>query len=326
MCFAAMRCGKSGLLLAALFFLLLCAPAVWADMSSLADVSHGAVKTSAARHTDKDTDSEYQFWTTGTVISDQDFSREDAGAMGGIGLTRFFQNGMSFGGGVFSGSRALDTEYGGSQDIKNLNMAFFLGYAPAAYGLRLESGMAWSQLDMDLSRGYHNGTVAVQSSGETTGDIIGFYVQAGWVLPVAQNVVVEPFARYDGQYLKIDGYTESDGPSPRTVGSVSESVDVSSLGVEAQFMHSPGTSFRLWASWSHRFQSATPAMSGQLLGFSAFNQAEDDIDHDWMNVGVGASWRPWERVETFTRLNCALDNQAYAAPDLSLTAGLRWDL
>ncbi|WP_419787378.1 autotransporter outer membrane beta-barrel domain-containing protein [Pseudodesulfovibrio sp.] len=72
-------------------------------------------------------------------------------------------------------------------------------------------GASWHFFDLDLKRGYQTGSDSAQSQGSTDAQALSLFGRVGWAFPVAENITVEPFAQYNWQQLRIDGYTESDG-------------------------------------------------------------------------------------------------------------------
>lgn len=298
-----------------------------ATTSAMMDASHGAViNTTSGLASGDEMTGRTQVWVVGTLISDSSFSGDDFGGQGGVGLTRYLANGLSVGGGVFSGRRSLDTSYGGNQKTTLLGPGVFVGYAPEAYGLRIEGGGTWYYLDMDLDRGYQNGAGSAQSDGTTQGQSFGLYGRVGWAFPVAERIALQPYVQYDWQHLKIDGYSESGGPFPASFDSRTESSNRTRLGLEAQYAYSESLDFWTWAAWDHRFESKGASMSGSLTGLFAFNYGGGPVDQDWGDAGVGAKWRPYEGFEAFSRLGIGIDSQDNAEPDLALTIGLGWDI
>jgi len=297
------------------------------NLSAMMDVSHGAIlNTATGLSSGDEMNGRTQVWAVGTLISDSSFSGEDFGGEGGIGITRYLANGLSFGGGLFSGRRSLDTSFGGNQKTTLLGPGAFVAYAPEATGIRLEGGGTWHYIDMDLKRGYANGAASVQSSGSTQAHAIGLYGRIGWAFPVAESFALQPFAQYNFQRVKIDGYTESGGPFPASYDSCVDTNNRARLGLEGQYAYNKDVDLWAWAAWDHSFESRGAAMSGQLTGLYAFNYGGGTVDQNWGDAGVGAKWRPSEGFETFTRLGFGIDSQDNAEPDLALSIGFGWDI
>ncbi len=297
------------------------------NVTAMMDASHGAIlNTTSGLSSGDEMTGRTQFWVVGSLISDRSFSGEDLGGEGGIGLTRYLANGLSVGGGVFSGKRSLDTSYGGNQRTTLIGPGVFVAYAPDTHGLRVETGGSWSYLDLNLKRGYQNGASSAQSSGTTHGQALGLYGRIGWVFPVVDRFSLQPFAQYNWQRVEINGYTESGGPFPATYDKREESINRTRLGLQSQYAYNQAWDFWAWAAWDHRFESTGSSMSGSLVGLQAFNYGGGPVDQNWGDAGVGAKWRPYEGFETFSRLGFGLDSQYNAEPDLALTVGLGWDL
>nr|WP_321513848.1 autotransporter outer membrane beta-barrel domain-containing protein [uncultured Pseudodesulfovibrio sp.] len=262
----------------------------------------------------------------GTLISDSSLSGSDVGGEGGIGVTHYLANGLSVGGGLFSGQRSLNTPHGGNQKTALIGPGVFLAYAPEVDGLRIETGGTWHYIDMDLKRGYANGAGSAQSSGSSHAYALGLYGRVGWVFPMADRFALQPFAQYNWQRVKIDGYTESGGPFPASFDSRTDINNRARVGLEAQYACNQDLDLWAWAAWDHSFESRGASMSGQLTSLYAFNYGGGAIDQNWGDTGVGVKWRPYEGFETFSRLGFGIDSQYNAEPDLALTFGLGWDI
>jgi len=201
-----------------------------------------------------------------------------------------------------------------------------VAYAPEAAGLRLEGGGTWHYIDMDLKRGYANGAGSSQSSGTTHAQAFGLYGRIGWAVPIANRFALQPFAQYNWQRVKIDGYTETGGPFPASYDTRTDTSNKVRLGLEGQYAYNESLNFWTWAAWDHRLESKGSSMSGSLTGLYAFNYGGGTIDQNWGDAGVGAKWRPYEGFETFSRLGFGIDSQDNTEPDLALTVGLGWDI
>jgi len=297
------------------------------NITAMMDASHGAIlNTASGLASGEEMTGRTQLWVVGSLLGDSSFSGDDFGGEGGVGLTHYLANGVSVGGGVFTGARSLDTSHGGNQKVSLVGPGVFVAYVPEATGLRIEGGGTYHYIDMDLKRGYQNGAGSAQSHGNTCGHAFGFYGRIGWAFPVADHVALQPFVQYNWQAVEIDGYTESDGPFPASFNNRNDRVNRTRLGVEAQYAYSAALDLWAWAAWDHRFENKGSSMSGQLTGLYAFNYGGGAIDQDWGDAGVGATWRPYEGFETFSRLGFGIDSQDNAEPDLALTIGLGWDL
>ncbi|MFW5489107.1 MAG: autotransporter outer membrane beta-barrel domain-containing protein [Desulfovibrio sp.] len=295
-------------------------------VSAMMDASHSAViNVSAPSSNNEEVKNKNKLWVGGTLISNSSFSDEDFGGEGGVGVTHYFANGMSLGGGVFSGRRSLDTSYGGNQDSSLIGPGIFFTYSPATYGLRLEGGGMWHYLDMDLERGYQNGASLSQSKRSTQGQAFSLFGRIGWAFPIVESITLQPFAQYNWEQIDIDSYTESGGPFPAHFDSRTEYVNQARLGLEVQYACNENLDLWTWAAWSHRFEDEGVSMSGQLTGLFAFNYGGVSIDQDWGDAGVGVKWRPWgDGFETFSRLGFGIDSQDDTEPDVALTVGLSW--
>jgi probable HAF family extracellular repeat protein len=292
-----------------------------ANMEGLMDVS----RESVIFGTGSEPRSANQFWTTGTLVGGDDLSGEFGGG-GGVGLTHHYANGLSIGGGIFPGMRRFETSHGGDQEIESIGPGIFLGYAPDAYGLRLEAGAMASLLNLRLERGYQNGAGSAQSKGKTQGEGYGLFGRLGWAFPVTEHIAVQPFIQHSWQHIHFDGYTESDGPFPAKYDAFSDTVNTSRAGIEGQYAFSESLGLRAWVAYSHRYENESPSMSGEVIGLNAFEFSGTDLDQDWMDTGMGVTWRPLDGFTTFSRLGLAVDADDTGTPDVTWTLGFQWDL
>lgn len=267
-----------------------------------------------------------RFWTAGTVLTDSSLSGSDLGADGGAGLTWAWDNGFSAGAGLFTGRRVTDTDHGGSQDLVLTGPAAYVGYTPGPGGLRAEAGAVYTLVDMDLDRGYMNGSGSATSHGQTQGRMLSLAGRLGWLFPVAGQAGLEPFVMHSWQVLDVDGYTESDGPFPARFSSRQDMANITRTGLEATYAWTPATDLWTWAAWSHRWEDEAGGMGGTLLGLSDFRFGTVRVDQDWGDTGVGAKHRPWQGFEVFSRVSAGIDSQDNAEPGLATTLGFAWDI
>lgn len=267
-----------------------------------------------------------RFWTAGTVLSDSSLSGSDLGAEGGAGLTWTWDNGLSAGAGMFTGRRVTDTDHGGSQDLVLTGPAAYVGYTPGVAGLRAEAGAVYTLVDMDLDRGYMNGSGSATSHGQTQGRMFSLAGRLGWLFPVTEQVGLEPFVMHSWQILDVDGYTESDGPFPARFSSRQDMANITRTGLEATYAWTPATDLWTWAAWSHRWEDEAGGMGGTLLGLSDFRFGTVRVDQDWGDTGVGVKHRPWQGFEVFSRVSAGIDSQDNAEPGLATTIGFAWDI
>ena len=265
-------------------------------------------------------------WMVGTAVSDRDFAGDDQGAQGGAGLSWVFPGGISVGGGVFYGKRTLQGDYDSRQIVDDTGLGLFVNYAPEEYGLRLSGGLVYQLLDLDLKRGYPNGSATAASTATTEGTGITAMAQAGWVFPIVDRITAQPFVSYSWSAMHINGYDESGGPFDASFGSVNETINKTRNGVELTYALNEALSFWTWGAWNHRFESHGMAMSGSAPGLGSFNLGRDKVDQDWFDTGVGVRWQATQDMSTFLKVGSAFDNRNSGEPDLSISLGFTWDM
>jgi uncharacterized protein YhjY with autotransporter beta-barrel domain len=64
-------------------------------------------------------------------------------------------------------------------------------------------------------------------------------------------------------------------------------------------------------------------MDGSLIGLSPFTFGGGPVDRNWGNVSLGAKWKVNKRMDAFSRISVAVDNQHSPAPDLGLSVSFQ---
>ncbi|WP_419785753.1 autotransporter domain-containing protein [Pseudodesulfovibrio sp.] len=265
-----------------------------------------------------------RFWIVGSLLGDTSLPGRDKGGEGGIGVSRELLNGLTLGTGLFLGRRSVDTKFGGSQDSSMFGPGAYLSYAPRPVGLRFKLGALYERAHLKLDRGYPNGAGSTVASGSTDGEVFSLSSHLGWMLPLSDTFSVQPYVEYEGQFTRLDAYSESDTPFPAHFNERRDTMSKGRLGMELRCAAAENLDLWSWAAWSHRFESKGPSMDGYLLGLNDFSFQGARIDQDWGEIGAGFKLRPSDNVEIYSRATAAVGNDRYAAPDLALTSGLSW--
>ncbi|MFN3459155.1 MAG: autotransporter domain-containing protein, partial [Novosphingobium sp.] len=84
----------------------------------------------------------------------------------------------------------------------------------------------------------------------------------------------------------MDGYTETGGGFPLTLGKTGARLDETRLGAAAAFRLGEKTRLRAAGEWVHRFGEARPALAGTIIGIGAFATVAPGQERDWGRLGL----------------------------------------
>ena len=264
-------------------------------------------------------------WVVGTVGTNIELNGDDLGLHGGVGLT-WERGEWRAGGGLFGDSRDLDTSYNGNQDIQAVGPGAFVAYSPEDTGLEFRLSGLWQTVNLDLRRGYINGSGYATSEGSTNADIFGLSGRVQWTKGVTDYLDLTPFAEYTWQTTHIDGYSESGGPFPASFDSRDETSNSLRSGLRADAALIDKVDTWAWIAWDHRFEDKSSGLGGTATGLGAFSYAGAKVDQDWADVGVGASWDISERLSANTALGFALGCDDDTMSDVTATVGFSYQL
>ncbi|WP_419786487.1 autotransporter domain-containing protein [Pseudodesulfovibrio sp.] len=264
-------------------------------------------------------------WTVGSVGTNIELNGDDLGLHGGVGVT-WERGEWRVGGGLFGDTRDLDTADEGNQDIKAIGPGAFVAYSPEDTGLEFRLSGLWQTVDLDLRRGYANGTGYATSKGSTNADVFGLSGRVQWTRGVTDYLALTPFAEYTWQTTHIDGYSESGGPFPASFNSRDETSNSLRTGLRADAAILDNVETWAWAAWDHRFEDKSSGLGGSTLGLGSFTYGGNKVDQDWADVGIGASWDVTERLSANTSLGFALGCDDETMSDLTATVGLSYQI
>ena len=210
----------------------------------------------------------------------------------GLGISGLFGTAFNVGPGLLLGLGAGygyaydELAEGGHADQRFPTAAAFLAHAPST-GLQFVLAASALAVHADIVRGYMNGSGTSVSSGSTEGSGYGAMARFGWAFQPMNAITLTPFAEYDVTGERLDGYTETGGPFPATIGAMNNNVQTARIGAEVRHAIRPGTFVWLSADWAHRFGDAAPAISASVVDLFDLVLPADGSDKDRFEATLG---------------------------------------
>tara|TARA_R110000824_G_scaffold118960_2_gene271470 strand:- start:89449 stop:91551 length:2103 start_codon:yes stop_codon:yes gene_type:complete len=261
-------------------------------------------------------------FATGSVNYGERDGFSSDGLSGTTGAMFAFDNNFAFGVGIVGNRSDQDTHLGGSSRVKMLGGSLLGVYGTEA-GLRLSGMAVVSKFDLDTRRNYLNGAAVDQSRGETDGMGYAFAVRAGWAVPLASGMSIQPYAELEWDRTEIDGYTETGGGIPASVSDQKTDQFISRLGGEFQKSFDNGLTTRLRAAWGHRLSGDSSAVTVTALGLGQSIQLANGED-DWAELGASAGYDLTEKLRLSGNVDTRLAGSDNA--DVTFTMGLVYRL
>ena len=229
----------------------------------------------------------YALYATGSAGFGKLDGFSDTGLRGTTGVLLSAGGDVAYGAGIVGAQADLDTQYDGSVRNKALGGSALVSYEPAS-GLRLYGVAALARFDVDTKRNYLNGVTIDQSRGSTDGTGYALAVRGGYEFPLKADVSLMPYAELEWNKAKIDGYTETGGGIPATVGEQNSRKLISRLGAELSSKLSDDTKARFRAAWGHELSGDDGAVNVTALtiGYSIPGMSSKD---DWAEAGATLS-------------------------------------
>lgn len=229
---------------------------------------------------------------------------------------------LAFGVGLIGNRADQDTHLGGDVRTNALGGSVSVAYEPAS-GLRLYGVAALARLDVKSNRHYLNGAAVDASRGETDGYGYALAGRAGYEFALHASVNLMPYAELEWGRTVLDGYTETGGGIPATVGEQNDHRLVSRLGAEVSTKLSDDTVGRLRGAWGHRLSGGNASVQVTALGIGQSIRSGGTND-DWAEVGVSLT----HNVNRDLTLSANVDTRIANASsrDATLTLGLVYRL
>ena len=204
------------------------------------------------------------------------------------------------------------------------HLSAFIGYEPQRRGLRVFGSMMVERLDRPMSRPYLNGGELATSGGNRQGLASGAAVTAGWAVTVTRAISVTPFVGYEALRLNLDAYTETSGAFAAEFDAIHGDARTTRVGSEIEAVLGHSLEVSASASWAHNMDAYLSPMSGRLLVVSSpFAAPRSDLQPNFAEVALGATWRPASRAQMHLALR-ASDSANAADVSARLAADFRF--
>lgn len=178
-----------------------------------------------------------------------------------------------------------------SAKTQSYTTALYVGrsFATGAGAFNLLAGAAYSWHDIDTRRQVRYGSMDQTLKADYTGNTTQLFAEAGYSMPVAPTVTLEPFVGLSWNDLRVRGFSESGGTAALS-GSAQRQDNTSTLaGVRAQWAPSQtDIQLRGMLGWRHAYGSL---QATQTLAFDQgvpFSVAGAPIARDAARVELGA--------------------------------------
>lgn len=255
-----------------------------------ADIEPAAGGDDFVNSVDLPDEKRHAFFTIGSYglgAGDGHASTRNASGMAGILVKSTDQ--LSIGVGAIGSHSTQDTAFGGKAAIDAKGAAMLASWVPQAGGLSIFGSAAFAALDTDSTRAYVTGGPLSSSSGSTSGTAWGVVARAGYTVPLGETLQLMLYAEGEISSASLDGYTETGGSFPATIGKQRADSYVSRLGAEVSHTLSGQWTLRSRAAWGHRYGDADAI--GVSVGALSFQMPGGGGDRNWAEGGVSATYR-----------------------------------
>lgn len=187
--------------------------------------------------------------------------------------------------------------------------------------LYLTIGGLYGRGDLDINRGYLNGTAVDYSTGETDTETLAGKIRLDWLNAVTLgDAAFTPYVALSRTLAKTDAYTETGGSFPASYDAVSEHATVARLGVDGVYRLNDTVTLLARAEAAYRFEEQSTGTSTEVAGVQ-LAVAGQDIKQFWLRGGVGTELAIGGGVASFM-LNATTESDD---PDIWLRSGWKVD-
>lgn len=185
----------------------------------------------------------------------------------------------------------------------------------------LTVGGLYGRGDLDINRGYQNGTALDFSTGKTDTETLAGKVRIDWLNAVTLgDAAFTPYFALSRTLAKTDAYVETGGSFPATHDAASEHATIARLGVDGVYKLNDTVSLLARAEAAYRFEDKTNGTSTEVAGVQ-LSVAGDDIKQFWLRGGIGTEIAVGGGVASFM-LNATTESED---PDVWLRSGWKVD-
>lgn len=187
--------------------------------------------------------------------------------------------------------------------------------------LYLTVGGLYGRGELDINRGYLNGTALDYSTGETDTETLAGKIRIDWLNALTLgDTAFTPYLALSRTLAKTDAYVETGGSFPATHDAVSEHATIARLGVDGVYRLNDTVTLLARAEAAYRFEEQTSGTSTEVAGVQ-LSVAGEDIRQFWLRGGVGTEITLGTGVASFM-LNATTESED---PDVWLRSGWKVD-
>ncbi|TDU81738.1 autotransporter-like protein [Prosthecobacter fusiformis] len=236
-------------------------------------------------------------WATG------DFARYDRNDLNsGLaevgGAVDFFDKQLMAGLGIGQSWVTQDLANGGDMDMNGQYLLSELSFKPTKLPVVFTITGAIGSWDADIDRKYNNGGALDTSSGSTDVISSSLRFRVDWLDAVkVAGFGITPKLEYTVNRTEADGYTESGGGFPVDYDDQGHTAQEIRYGLSAARTFCSGKALlRLRAEGVHRFDQSGAVTSGQVVGLFNFNLPGQQIQQDWLHMGIDFNYALNEKI------------------------------
>jgi probable HAF family extracellular repeat protein len=187
--------------------------------------------------------------------------------------------------------------------------------------LYLTVGGLYGRGELDINRGYLNGSALDYSTGETDTETLAGKMRIDWLNAVTLgDAAFTPYLALSRTLAKTDAYVETGGSFPASHDAVSEHATIARLGVDGVYRLNDTVTLLARAEAAYRFEEQSTGTSTEVAGVQ-LAVAGEDIKQFWLRGGVGTELAIGGGVASFM-LNATTESED---PDVWLRSGWKVD-
>lgn len=187
--------------------------------------------------------------------------------------------------------------------------------------LHLTVGGLYGRGDLDINRGYLNGSALDFSTGKTDTETLAGKARIDWLNAVTLgDAAFTPYLALSRTLAKTDSYVETGGSFPAKHDAASEHATIARLGVDGVYQLNETVTLLARAEAAYRFEDKTSGMSTEVAGVQ-LSVAGEDIKQFWLRGGIGTEIAVGGGVASFM-LNATTESDD---PDVWLRSGWKVD-
>ncbi|WP_288115343.1 autotransporter domain-containing protein [Novosphingobium sp.] len=225
-------------------------------------------------------------WATGDIAGSSRNNRRNYSAE--LGLCHDFGETVRVGIGGGADRTELDLALGGRTVMDGWHMVGEIDVKPANGPVGLSVLGYYGDWRVNIDRAYANAATIDHSRGRTKARVWAVRGRIDWqdALSLGEGAGISPYLAYTHLDASMDGYTETGGGFPLTLGKTGARLDETRLGAAAAFRLGKMTRLRAAGEWVHRFGEARPALAGTIIGVGAFATVAPGQQRDWGRLGL----------------------------------------